>query len=67
MMSKILKVNNKESLRGAIDLGIAMQLTNMLEMYVKIKNVIGIYKSDFSSIKETYMSLKFFIKNLLNL
>ena len=29
MMSKILKVNNKESLRGAIDLGIAMQLTNI--------------------------------------
>ena len=29
MMSKILKVNNKESLKGAIDLGIAMQLTNI--------------------------------------
>ena len=29
MMSKILKVSNKESLKGAIDLGIAMQLTNI--------------------------------------
>ena len=29
MMSKILKVNNKEALKGAIDLGIAMQLTNI--------------------------------------
>ena len=29
MMSKILKVKNKEALRGAIDLGIAMQLTNI--------------------------------------
>ena len=29
MMSKILKVKNKEALRGAIDLGIAMQFTNI--------------------------------------
>ena len=29
MMSKILKVKNKEALKGAIDLGIAMQLTNI--------------------------------------
>ena len=29
MMSKILKVKNKEAHRGAIDLGIAMQLTNI--------------------------------------
>tara|TARA_B100001093_G_scaffold354103_1_gene338593 strand:- start:1702 stop:2550 length:849 start_codon:yes stop_codon:yes gene_type:complete len=29
MMSKILKVRNKEALKGAIDLGIAMQLTNI--------------------------------------
>ena len=29
MMSKILKVNNREALKGAIDLGIAMQLTNI--------------------------------------
>ena len=29
MMAKILKVNNKNSLKSAIDLGIAMQLTNI--------------------------------------
>ena len=29
MMSKILKVKDKDSLKGAIDLGIAMQLTNI--------------------------------------
>ena len=29
MMAKILKVNKKSSLRSAIDLGIAMQLTNI--------------------------------------
>ena len=29
MMSKILKVKNKEALKGAIDLGIDMQLTNI--------------------------------------
>ena len=29
MMSKILKVKNKEALKGAIDLGIAMQFTNI--------------------------------------
>ncbi len=29
MMSKILRVKNKEALKGAIDLGIAMQLTNI--------------------------------------
>jgi phytoene synthase len=29
MMAKILKVNKKSSLKSAIDLGIAMQLTNI--------------------------------------
>ena len=29
MMSKILKVKNREALKGAVDLGIAMQLTNI--------------------------------------
>ena len=37
MMSKILKVNNREALKGAIDLGIAMQLLILLVMFVKIK------------------------------
>ena len=32
MMSKILRVNNKESLKGAIDLGIAMQLLSLIHI-----------------------------------
>ena len=54
MMSKILKVNNKESLRGAIDLGIAMQLTNIARDVCEDKKRNRQYiKPDFSSIKET--------------
>ena len=37
MMSKILKVNDKRSLKGAIDLGIAMQLTNIARDVVEDK------------------------------
>ncbi len=54
MMSKILKVNNKEALKGAIDLGIAMQLTNIARDVCEdeLRNRQYI-KHDFSSIKET--------------
>ncbi len=53
MMSKILKVNNRESLKGAIDLGIAMQLTNIARDVCedKIRNRQYV-KHNFSSIKE---------------
>ena len=53
MMSKILKVNNREALKGAIDLGIAMQLTNIARDVCedKLRNRQYI-KHDFSSIKE---------------
>ena len=66
-MSKILKVKNKEALKGAIDLGIAMQLTNIARDVREDKNVIvNILNTDFSSIKETIkMKLKYFTKNLL--
>ena len=37
MMSKILNVKNKESHRGAIDLGIAMQLTNIARDVIEDK------------------------------
>ena len=37
MMSKILKVKHKDSLKGAIDLGIAMQLTNIARDVVEDK------------------------------
>ncbi len=53
MMSKILKVNNREALKGAIDLGIAMQLTNIARDICEDKGRSRQYvKHDFSSIKE---------------
>ena len=52
MMSKILKVKNKEALRGAIDLGIAMQLTNIARDVCEDKARNRQYvKHDFSSIR----------------
>jgi len=53
MMSKILKVNNKEALKGAIDLGIAMQFTNIARDVCEDKTRNRQYiRHDFSSIKE---------------
>ena len=61
MMSKILKVNNKESLRGAIDLGIAMQLTNVArDVCEDNKRNRKYIQSDFSSIKETIYESEIF-------
>ena len=61
MMSKILKVNNRESLRGAIDLGIAMQLTNIArDVCEDNKRNRRYIKSDFSSIKETIYESEIF-------
>ena len=54
MMSKILKVNNREALKGAIYLGIAMQLTNIARDVCEDKARNRQYvKHDFSTIKET--------------
>ena len=53
MMSKILKVDNREALKGAIDLGIAMQLTNIARDVCEDKSRNREYiKHDFSSIQE---------------
>ena len=53
-MSKILKVKNKESLKGAIDLGIAMQLTNIARDVIEDKKRDREYiEFSFSSIKDT--------------
>ena len=54
MMAKILNVKNKNALKSAIDLGIAMQLTNISRDVVEDKknNRLYIY-SNFDSIKET--------------
>ena len=61
MMSKILKVNNRESLRGAIDLGIAMQLTNVArDVCEDNKRNRKYIRSDFSSIKETIYESEIF-------
>ena len=54
MMSKILKVKNKQALKGAIDLGIAMQLTNIARDVCEDRDRNRQYiKPDFSAIKET--------------
>ena len=61
MMSKILKVNNREALKGAIDLGIAMQLTNIARDVCEDKARNRQYvKHDFLSIKETVDDSKIF-------
>ena len=63
MMSKILKVNNKESLKGAIDLGIAMQLTNIARDVCEDKKRNRQYiKPDFSSIKNTIRESEIFYR-----
>ena len=54
MMAKILNVKNKNALKSAIDLGIAMQLTNISRDIVEDANNNRFYiSSDFKSIKET--------------
>ena len=54
MMAKILKVNDDQSLRCAVDLGVAMQLTNITRDVVEDKKRNRAYiKADFNSISET--------------
>ena len=61
MMSKILKVDNKVSLKGAIDLGIAMQLTNIARDVIEDKNRNREYiEYNFSSIEETIHNAELF-------
>ena len=63
MMSKILRVNNKESLKGAIDLGIAMQLTNIARDVIEDKNRNREYIGcNFYSIKEAINDAELFYK-----
>ena len=63
MMSKILKVDNKEALKGAIDLGIAMQLTNIARDVCEDKSRNRQYiKHDFSSIQEIINKSEVFYK-----
>ena len=54
MMAKILEVKSKNSLKSAIDLGIAMQLTNIARDVIEDSNRNRSYiNPDFESIKET--------------
>ena len=54
MMAKILKVNKKNSLKSAIDLGIAMQLTNISRDVVEdLNNGRSYINLDFEEIKST--------------
>ena len=67
MMSKILKVKNKEALKGAIDLGIAMQFTNIArdvcEDKARNRHYVG---HDFSSIQEIVNESQIFYENSFN-
>ena len=64
MMSKILKVKNKEAFKGAIDLGIAMQFTNIARDVCEDKARNRHYvKHDFSSIKEIVNESQIFYEN----
>ena len=61
MMSKILKVKNKEALRGAIDLGIGMQLTNIARDVIEDKNRNREYiDCNFNSIENTIHNAEIF-------
>ena len=54
MMSKILMVNDRRALKGAIDLGIAMQLTNIARDVIEDKKMNREYiKPDFKNIQAT--------------
>ena len=54
MMAKILNVNDTRSLKGAIDLGIAMQLTNIARDVVEDQKMNRQYiKPDFENIEAT--------------
>ena len=54
MMAKILKVNSKSSLRAAIDLGIAMQLTNIARDVIEDQKMNREYiKPNFENIEAT--------------
>ena len=67
MMSKILKVENKEALKGAIDLGIAMQLTNISRDVIEDKKRERKYiDSDFFYIKETIKESEIFYQKSFN-
>ena len=61
MMAKILRVNSEKGLNSAIDLGIAMQLTNIARDVIEDKKRNRKYIAhDFTTIKETLKLADFF-------
>ena len=67
MMAKILKVKDNYSLRCAIDLGIAMQLTNIARDVIEDKKRDRKYiDSDFSYIQETIKESEIFYQKSFN-
>ncbi len=67
MMSKILKVKNKEALKGAVYLGIAMQFTNIARDVCEDKKCNRQYvRHDFSAIQEIINESQIFYKNSFN-
>ena len=69
MMAKILKVKKKDSLMGAIDLGVAMQLTNIARDVIEDKKNKRFYiNHDFNSIKKNIqMADKFYLYSLYSI
>ncbi len=67
MMSKILQVKDKEAMKGAIDLGIAMQLTNIARDVIEDgKSNRKYIDSKFSSIQETIKQSQIFYDKSFN-
>ncbi len=64
MMSKILNVNDRRAFKGAIDLGIAMQLTNISRDVIEDKKMNREYiKPDFENIKATLKLAEMFYES----
>jgi phytoene synthase len=64
MMAKIFKVKDRRSLRCAIDLGIAMQLTNITRDVIEDKDRNRTYiKANFDSIRETILLADIFYQS----
>ena len=64
IMSKILDVNDRRALKGAIDLGIAMQLTNIARDVIEDKKMNREYiKPDFENIQATLKLAEMFYES----
>jgi phytoene synthase len=64
LMAKILKVSKKSSLKSAIDLGIAMQLTNISRDVIEdLNNKRSYINENFEEIKSTIILSEKFYKN----